>query len=229
MTTPDSEPTAEQDLTEDQRGPRRFRWFSPAVGVVVLAVVAGMIGAAVATPDDPGDTSAEAGFARDMAVHHAQAVEMATVVRDNTGDDEIRTVALDILLTQQNQIGRMQAWLIHWNLPLIGERPPMAWMNGSPGHGQSHAGAAQPAGTMPGMATGAELQRLRVARGEDAEILFLTLMIRHHRGGITMANAVLQHTGNREVGDLARSMVNAQQAEITTMQQSLKARGAPPA
>lgn len=51
------------------------------------------------------------GFARDMAAHHAQAVEMAVLVRDRTNDPTMRQLALDILLTQQAQIGQIRGWL----------------------------------------------------------------------------------------------------------------------
>ena len=59
----------------------------------------------------PGNDSAEAGFARDMIVHHAQAVQMAEIVRDKTNSDDMRLLAADISLTQQGQIGIMQGWL----------------------------------------------------------------------------------------------------------------------
>jgi uncharacterized protein (DUF305 family) len=56
----------------------------------------------------PGNDSAEAGFARDMIVHHAQAVQMAEIIRDKTNSDDMRLLAADISLTQQGQIGIMQ-------------------------------------------------------------------------------------------------------------------------
>src|SRR4051812_36496010 len=111
------------------------------VGVVFLAAVAG---AGVASAflgkqsDDesavetgivaPGEDSAEAGFARDMMVHHAQAVQMAEIVRDKTESQEIRALAADIALTQQAQIGQMQGWLQVWGLPATGYKPAMSWM-----------------------------------------------------------------------------------------------------
>jgi uncharacterized protein (DUF305 family) len=228
MTHTGSDPHAEPDPAPETRN--RFAWVPVAAATVLLALVAGALGVSISTPDRPGDASAEAGFSRDMSVHHAQAVEMAVTVRDNTGDTQVRTLALDIVLTQQNQIGRMQDWLIQWRLPMTGARPAMAWMAGAPGHGSGHAAATfRPGQPMPGMATAAELQRLRAARGEAAETLFLTLMIRHHRGGVAMAGAVLQRTERTDVRDLARSMVAGQQAEIGAMQRMLRDRGAPPA
>src|SRR5918992_1175568 len=112
--------------------------------LVVAIVVAAAAGAAVAAlfssgaPTDlpaevsgigsPSDSSPEAGFARDMMVHHAQAVEMAEIVRDKTESEEIRTLAADIALTQQAQIGQMQGWLQVWDLPPTGTVPAMSWM-----------------------------------------------------------------------------------------------------
>ena len=89
-----------------------------ALQLVLLAVIgalllttAGIVGHAAAGPQPPGDDSVEAGFARDMQVHHAQAVTMSMIVRDDTTDAQTRTLAYDVALTQQNQIGQMQAWL----------------------------------------------------------------------------------------------------------------------
>lgn len=230
MTHPSSETQDEMEPAPGRPGRDHPSRIPITIATIGLALIAGVVGATITSPDRPGDVSAEAGFSRDMAVHHAQAVDMAVVTRDNTGDREVRTLALDIVLTQQNQIGRMQDWLIQWRLPLIGERPAMAWMTGMPGHGSTRTtSASPPGGPMPGMATTAELQRLRAARGKAAEVLFLTLMIRHHRGGVAMAGAVLQRTERGDVRDLARSIVTGQQAEIGVMQKMLKDRGAPPA
>ncbi|GAA0938582.1 DUF305 domain-containing protein [Actinocorallia libanotica] len=221
------EPSEQEGPGERVRaaGPGRWRLLA---GAVVIAVVSAVAGALLAAPDRPGDASAEAGFSRDMSVHHTQAVQMAVAVRDNTTDAEIRLLALDITLTQQNQIGRMQDWLIQWGLPLTGTRPSMAWMSGhhTGGDGGGDGGRAAP---MPGMATAAELRTLQTSRGKAAEVLFLTLMIRHHRGGVDMAEAVLARTGRQDVQDLASSIVNSQQSEIDFMQELLRQRGAPPA
>ncbi|MDX6739425.1 DUF305 domain-containing protein [Actinocorallia sp. A-T 12471] len=191
---------------------------------LVLLVAAGLVGAFLAAPDRPVEGSPEAGFSRDMAVHHTQAVEMALIIRDNTDDAELRTIALDMLLTQQNQIGRMQDWLIQWGLPLTGARRPMEWMGGHHGGG----GTADYT-KMPGMASQQDLARLREARGRDAEVLFLTLMIAHHQGGVDMAEAVLPLTDDAHVRSLARSIVRSQSAEITVLKQLLEDRGGSPA
>jgi uncharacterized protein (DUF305 family) len=114
--------------------------------VSVLAASAALV--LLFASQSPGNDSAEAGFARDMIVHHAQAVQMAEVIRDKTKSDSMRLLASDISLTQQAQIGIMQGWLGAWGLPITGSEPAMAWM----GHPTD--------GPMPGMATPDELDRL---------------------------------------------------------------------
>lgn len=198
----------------------RNRWFTAIVGMLVaigFALVAGVSywwsGQAVAIPQEG---AAEVGFARDMATHHAQAVDMATLLRDRTSDAEMRILALDIMLTQQAQIGQMQGWLAVWGQPNVGTAPTMAW-------------AGMPTtGPMPGMANAAELNRLRTLTGVTADGLFLQLMIAHHRAGVAMAQAVLARTQRPEVRALAQAIVNSQQSEITYMQALRQRKGLPP-
>ena len=165
---------------------------------------------------EPGDSSAEAGFARDMAVHHAQAVEMAEIVRDKTESGEIRTMAADMALTQQAQIGQMQGWLAVWGLPMTGAEPAMSWM-GHPTEGR-----------MPGMASPEEINRLRNAPPDEADKLFLELMIPHHQAAVPMAEAVLERTDRPEVERLANAIVASQRGEIEIMREMLQNRGEEP-
>ena len=123
-----------------------------------------------------------------MSVHHAQAVDLSMIILEESEDPILRAVARDIARTQQEQIGRMQGWLMQWELPARGTQPAMAWMSGHGGHGPGDADGAGTA-PMPGLVSEEEMERLRGAKGQDAEILFLRLMIDHHRGGIEMAEA----------------------------------------
>nr|WP_255951025.1 DUF305 domain-containing protein [Streptomyces sp. ODS25] len=168
----------------------------------------------------PGAASADAGFARDMAVHHQQAVEMSFIVRDRTGNADVRRLAYDIAQTQANQRGMLLGWLDLWGLPKVSTDPPMTWM----GMGQSTPG--RDGALMPGMATNAELDRLRTANGKQAEILYLQLMTAHHRGGIHMAQACAASCTVSVEKRLAQGMVTGQQSEIDTMAGMLKERGA---
>ena len=193
---------------------------SASVGPWLLAIVFGSLTVTVLalylTSRPPGDDSAEAGFARDMMVHHAQAVEMAGILRDKSVSPEMETLATDIALTQQAQIGQMQGWLAVWGLPMTGAEPPMAWMD-------HHTD-----GRMPGMATPEEIGALREAPPEEAEKRFLQLMIPHHQAAVPMAEAVLEETDRLEVRQLAGAIAASQKAEIETMRDLLAERGAKP-
>ncbi|MEV0379626.1 DUF305 domain-containing protein [Nonomuraea sp. NPDC050643] len=189
-------------------------------GVLVLAVAAFLLFGRDGTP---GDTSPEAGFARDMATHHAQAVDMAFIIRDKGPAKEIANLAFDIINTQANQRGMFQGWLQQWELSQATDQRPMAWMVG---HG--HGGTVKAPGPMPGMATPQELTKLKEAQGTPAEVLFLQLMIRHHEGGVQMAEGLLKLSTRTEVVSMAQKIVTGQSGEIKLMTELLGHRGAQP-
>ncbi|MCW2498757.1 MAG: hypothetical protein JWN87_433 [Frankiales bacterium] len=207
--------------------------FVLALLLAVLLVGAGGAGYALALHrhQPPATDSADAGFARDMAVHHAQAVLMASIVRDASTDPKIRYLAYDILTSQQGQLGMMQGWLSDWGLPARdSSQPPMAWMHSAPGghagHGGGQAAGLQPGERMPGMATQAEIDRLRSLRGRPAEVLFLRLMITHHEAGVDMARAGVARVHRPAVRRLAGAIAESQAAEVQAMQDLLRERGA---
>jgi uncharacterized protein (DUF305 family) len=164
-------------------------------------------------PRPPGDDSPEAGFARDMINHHAQAVQMAETVRNRTESEEIRILATDTVLTQQAEIGQMQGWLAVWRLPVSGTQPAMNWM----GHPTEDR--------MPGMAAPRELARLQSASPEEVDEQFLRLMIPHHQAALTMAEAALERSDRPEVRRLAQKIAISQHAEIRGMQSLLERKG----
>ncbi|WP_371612227.1 DUF305 domain-containing protein [Streptomyces clavifer] len=225
-------------------GTRRTRWVAgSAVALAVLFAGAATIASArdegaAAAPRAPSAESADAGFARDMAVHHQQAVEMSFLVRDRTRDEDVRRLAYDIANTQANQRGMLLGWLDLWELPKTAPdgQGPMAWMSGGHGshdaggsHGTGGAGfAAHDGALMPGMATRTELARLGRAEGERAEILFLQLMTDHHKGGIPMARGCVERCTVGVEKRLARGMVEGQRSELDLMADMLAARGAAP-
>ncbi|MEU0377725.1 DUF305 domain-containing protein [Streptomyces cyaneofuscatus] len=225
-------------MTADSEGrgrTRRVRWVAGGVVVLVL-VLAGV--AAFASARGGGESgvptvdSADAGFARDMAVHHQQAVEMSFIVRDRTDDEDVRRLAYDIANTQANQRGMLLGWLDLWELPKVAPdgAGPMAWMGGEEGHGGHAAGhgGGSGAGAMPGMATKDELKRLGALRGEEAEVFFLQLMTDHHKGGVSMAGACASLCAVPVEQRLAQGMVEGQQSELGLMRDMLAARGAKP-
>ena len=178
--------------------------------LVLTAAAAAVLGAAavlVATGLDerPGEGSPEVGFARDMQVHHAQAVAMASMALDRSSDDEVLAMALDMVQTQQAQIGMMHGWLSTWEVPRYGDDEAMAWM----GHPVD--------GLMPGMATPEQMGRLAAARGPAFDLLFVQLMHAHHSAGLPMAQAVLDASDVQPVVELATSIRDSQSAELTTL------------
>lgn len=185
-----------------------------ALGIVLAALAATSPVLGQAAP--PADDSADAGFARDMSDHHAQAVEMSLIVLTRTDDPAIRTLATDILLTQQAQIGMMHGWLDVWGLPQAGFGPRMAWM----GHAME--------GPMPGMASAEEMASLRDLPPAEADRRFLELMIRHHQGGLGMAQAGIDLGQQPVVRRLAQAMLTGQQSEIDLMQRMLAEMAATP-
>ncbi|MEU7883035.1 DUF305 domain-containing protein [Microbispora bryophytorum] len=199
----------------------------PVLGLVVVLLAAAALVLFFTRQATPGDTSPEAGFARDMGVHHAQAVEMSFILRDKTSDEQLRSLAYDIITTQSTQRGIFMGWLQQWGLDQSSDRPAMAWMSGH-GHGGGSATGLLPDGRMPGMASEEEMNRLRQATGKDAEILFLQLMIRHHQGGVDMAQGLLKLSDRDEVRALAQHIVDGQNAEIRVMKDLLAMRGAQP-
>ncbi|MFE7898509.1 DUF305 domain-containing protein [Streptomyces sp. NPDC057424] len=196
-------------------------------GAAAAALVAtGAITYAVAGDDGSGRTpsaeSADAGFARDMAVHHQQAVEMSYIVRDRTEDEAVRRLAYDIAQTQANQRGMMLGWLDLWGLPKVSSEPPMTWMDmGGMASGEDGA-------LMPGMATNSEMKKLGELSGKQAEVYFLQLMTDHHKGGVHMAEGCADKCAVGVEKRLAQGMVDAQQSEIGLMKDMLKERGAAP-
>ena len=211
--------------TTNRPAGHRARQVLLVLGAVLVLVAGGWaVGRLTAsTSPFPAEGSPEAGFARDMQIHHLQAVQMSSLVRDRTEDPEIRRLAYDIARTQQQQAGQMYGWLSVWGLPQASTQPAMAWMNGDAEHGPSHEGSPD-APAMPGMATNAQLQALADAEGQEAERLYLQLMIPHHQAGTAMAMAILERTDNPAVTSLAQSIATSQQSEIDYMEDLLAER-----
>lgn len=195
----------------------RTTWPSRLLALITVAVLvstaAGWFLAWRTFDPSPGDTSVEAGFARDMSTHHEQAVEMASIVQDRTEDPLVAGLARDIMMTQQHQMGQMYGWLSAWGLLPTGSQPSMAWM----GHAT--------AGRMPGMASPEEIARLSQLSGEAADREFLRLMICHHEGGVPMAQAALERSDNDVVRTLAESILTSQTIEVQTMRSMLERKG----
>lgn len=220
-----------------------------ALFAVALLAVGFLVGYAVnrapAQADDgtttaatavPADGSVDVGFLRDMITHHDQAVVMAHYGELDSQDVDVQRMAYDINATQQGQIGTMKGWLMLWDKPEQVYGPRMAWMGSQGGHDMAGMSAATTAASaqdadgalMPGMATDAEMAKLKTLRGTASDVFFLQLMLRHHEGGATMMQYAADHASNPIVANFAYKMVVAQSGEISVMKQMLAQRGAQP-
>ena len=149
--------------------------------------------------------NADVWFVRHMIPHHQQAIEMSDIVLAKHGiDPRVTELATTIKAAQGPEIQQMQDWLNQWGNPSI---PTMA-----PGDMQMPAH-----GGMPGTLSERELNALREAEGVDANRLFLTQMIAHHEGAISVAQTEIEEGQSPPAVAMARSIVTTQQQEIDTM------------
>lgn len=204
--------------------PARRNLTAPVAALAAaLALGLGLLaGWAWFAPRHLGDDGVDAGFARDMSEHHAQAVQMSLLVMQRTEDPDVRRLATDIATTQANQQGMMSAWLGEWGLPMARAGERMTWMSG-----HDHDDMHLPDGVvMPGMASPEEISRLTDAQGQAAEILYLQLMTTHHIAGVEMAEAAVAGGSEPRLLSLAGAMVDAQRFEISLMHDLLADRDA---
>ncbi|MEX0913538.1 MAG: DUF305 domain-containing protein [Demequina sp.] len=195
-----------------------------AAGALVLFLLGYVVGTAgqSAALDAPGSSSPEAGFSRSMQLHHNQGVELALMARDRSEDETFRVIAYDMAVTQAQQSGQMYGWLAAWGVPQYSPDDPMAWMEVvSPEHDHF---AGDPNAPMPGMATREEIAVLEEAAGVEAEVIFLQMMIEHHKGALDMSEAVLALSDHPTVTMLAQAILDSQAIEITLMEAMLAER-----
>ena len=173
--------------------------------IAALCLVAGVGGWRLAQDDHPGRGSVDVGFLEDMQTHHLQALEIGYAYLEHGSEPTLRHIARDIISDQGIEVGQMRSVLSEWGFQSTPdpEGTAMAWMH------EPH-----PAQQMPGMATGADLDRLRNAQGEEADDLFTQLMIRHHEGGIHMADFAATDAQTSNIRNFARGMAASQRSEI---------------
>jgi uncharacterized protein (DUF305 family) len=139
-------------------------------------------------------------FAQHMIPHHQQAVEMSDTLLGKQGiDPRVTELANQIKAAQGPEIQQMQGWLTQWGTPAM---PPMS-------------GHDMPA--MQGMMSDADMTALKDANGVEAAKLFLTQMIAHHEGAITMAQNEIKDGKYPAAVAVAHAIVTTQQQEIDTM------------
>ena len=151
--------------------------------------------------ENDSPNSADVSYVRMMIEHHAQALVMTELTPRRAQSKDVKRIAERIAAGQKPEIEAMKGWLKSYGKPLKAGR-------------HEHA-------TMPGMATEAQLKKLRAADGKAFDRLFLALMTTHHQGAITMAADVKGQGNNIRVEEMADEVIAQQTSEITRMRNML--------
>jgi len=155
-----------------------------------------------------------------MIMHHAQAVEMTALMESHTANKDLRLLGARISHSQSEEIGFMKRWL-----EARGQSTSMK-MKGMEGMDMDMPGmrmSSKPM-LMPGMLTEKQMDALRKAKGAEFDQLFLTGMIQHHGGALTMVKDLFDTSGAGQDADLfnfATDVDSGQRAEIRIMQTML--------
>lgn len=150
-----------------------------------------------------------------MIMHHGQAVEMTALIPSHTRNPEVRALGSRISLSQTDEIKLMTRWLEARHQATSMSMPGMADMDMS----------GNPLPLMPGMLTPQQMEALRHASGAEFDRLFLTGMMQHHTGALTMVGELFNSPGAGQDADLfnfATDVDNTQRAEIRIMQNLLQ-------
>jgi uncharacterized protein (DUF305 family) len=161
----------------------------------------------------PPRSQAEVEFMQGMIMHHAQAVEMTTLISSHTENKDLRSLGARISASQSDEIRFMKRWLAARGEPVVMAMPEMPDMG-------SHKMTL-----MPGMLTRRQMEALRKTKGAEFDHLFLTGMIQHHNGALTMVKTLFDTAGagqDAELFDFATDADNTQRAEIRIMQSMLE-------
>lgn len=143
---------------------------------------------------------ADVTFLTDMYPHHAQALEMATMVEGRSTTRSVIDLATRIKGEQQPEMDTITSLLVSFGRP-----QPSAGMGGMGGSGMS------------GMMTAGDMSKLGTLSGTEFDKTWLTMMTQHHTGAVDMAKVELARGSNADAKTLATNIVAAQQAEISLM------------
>ncbi len=170
-------------------------------------------------PRSPKDVE----FMQGMIMHHAQAVEMTALMESHTQNKELRLLGARISHSQSDEINFMKRWLDARGESTTMKMPEMKGMDmpgmSMPGMDMSHTEML-----MPGMLTAKQMDALRKAKGAEFDHLFLSGMIQHHTGALTMVKDLYNTAGAGQDAVLfgfTTDVDSGQRAEIKIMQNML--------
>jgi uncharacterized protein (DUF305 family) len=167
-------------------------------------------------PIDGRAGRAELRFMQGMIDHHQMALDMANDCLANAETSDVQALCQAVIDAQTPEIEQMQTWLAAWYAV---DYQPMSMLPADDGmagmdHSTMNMGgmATDPAGMM-GMMAG-----LSRAEGIAYDIAWLESMIDHHDDAIHMAERILARGEHAALLTLAQNIIDAQSAEIATME-----------
>jgi uncharacterized protein (DUF305 family) len=167
-------------------------------------------------------TEADVKFMQGMIMHHSQAVEMTELLKTRSHNPDVQNLGKRIDISQADEIGFMKRWLQDRGEPLM-PKMDMGGMDMA-GMDMSKMDMSSMMPAMPGMLTAAQMEALRKATGPQFDHLFLTGMIQHHTGALTMVKELFSTPGAAQdplLFDFTSDVENTQQAEIDIMRNLL--------
>lgn len=177
---------------------------------IALALFAGLVLITACSSEAKDHNAQDVAFTQGMIPHHQQAVEMSDMALAQASSAKVKDLATRIKAAQGPEIEKMKGWLSSWGEPVEAESGDTGGMPGMGGAMDDMAGM--------GMMTDAQMQEMQAARGAEFDRMFLTMMIRHHEGAVTMARTELDKGKFPPAKQLAQAIVDAQQKEISEMQ-----------
>jgi len=171
-----------------------------------------------AIPKAPQLSQDDIAFMQGMVMHHNQAVLMTSLIASHHASPDVQSIGSKISLSQTQEMAFMRQWLLNRHQPT--DMPMPQSMAGMPDMDM----AGNPMPTMPGMLTPAQMAALTKASGPQFNHLFLTGMIQHHTGALTMVDQLFKSPGagqDADLFDFATDVDNTQRAEIRIMQAML--------
>lgn len=159
--------------------------------------------------------AADVDFATQMIPHHAQALVMVDMTRGRSLSPEFEALTEQILAAQGPEIEQMADWLEEWGQPV-----PETSRDHANSHDMDHMDMGD-AEMGAGMMTPEEMTALDEMGADGFESMWLTMMIAHHEGAITMAEAEQEAGKHPEALALAEQIAVSQALEIEQMQEML--------
>ena len=172
--------------------------------------------AAAATPRR-SPAEADVSFMQGMIMHHSQAVEMTALMPTHTRNKDLLALGKRISISQSDEIQYMKQWLEERGKPT---EMTMDGMSAADMKAMGHDMSSMMP-LMPGMLTPQQMAALAKSSGPTFDHLFLTGMIQHHGGALTMVKDLFDTAGAGQdavLFDFATDIDNTQRAEIRIMQ-----------